>query len=275
MTRAWSDPVGPYRADQIREGEPYELSRGHRIDCMTAGGRHGTAHLVGSSVLNSDPGLAHAPAIDVGIEWNEGKNLRAPDIIAGIDVNAPGWARQAPPLAIEFADAGQDEAELRLKIAELLEFGTRLIWVVRLTGPLRVEIHEPGQPIRVVHGDGDLHAPGILQNPVPVRALIDRDAALDATLRNLLNREGYPSLAAVREEGREEGREAGREEGREAALEAALAQARAALTAQLDARGFTLSPALTTRVHTCRDLAILMRWLTRAVVSPSPEAALD
>ena len=279
MTRPWSDPVGPYRADQIREGDPYELSQGHRIDCMTAGGRHGTAHLVGSSVINSDPGLVHAPAVDVGIEWNDGKNLRAPDIIAGIDVRAPGWATQPPPLAIEFADAGQDEAQLRLKISELLEFGTRLIWVVRLTGPLRVEIHEPGQPVRIVHGDGELHAPGILQNSVPVRALIDRDTALDATFRNLLGREGYASLEAVREEGRAlglaEGREEGREEGQRETHAQALATVRAALHAQLDARGLTLSPALATRVDACRDLATLTRWLTRAVISASPEAALD
>ena len=263
MTHPWRDPVGPFRAHQIREGDPHELSQGHRIDCMTAGGRHGTAHLVGSSVINSDPGLVHAPAVDVGIEWNDGKNLRAPDIIAGIDVRAPGWATQPPPLAIEFADAGQDEAQLRLKIAELLEFGTRLIWVVRLTGPLRVEIHEPGQPVRVAHSDDLLHAPGILQNPVPVRALIDRDAALDATLHNLLTRKGYASLDAVRDEAIEQ------------SLEQSLATARAALQAQLDTRGFTLTPALRARLAACRDLAVMMRWMARAAVSATPEAALD
>ena len=173
-TRPWSDPVGPFRADQIHEGSHYELSQGHAIHCMTAGGRHGSAHIAGGAVIDTDPGLKQQAGIDVGIAWNEGKNLRAPDIVAGMDLRAPGWAKEAPPLAVEYADAGQDEGELREKIAELLAFGTRMIWVVRLTGPLRVEVHEPGVAVRVVDGDGELHARGILQNPVPVRALIDR-----------------------------------------------------------------------------------------------------
>lgn len=267
--------MGPFRADQIHEGSHYELSQGHAIHCMTAGGRHGSTQLLGGAVINSDPGLVQQAGVDVGIEWNDGKNLRAPDIVAGMDLRAPGWAKQAPPLAVEYADSGQDEAELREKITELLEFGTRMIWVVRLTGPLRVEVHEPGQPARIVHADGELHAPGILQNPVPVRALIDRDAALEATLRNLLAREGYANLDAVREEGREEGRKAGREVAERETHARSLATARTALRAQLDARGFALTPLLATRIAECHDLATLMRWLTRAVVSTSPEAALD
>lgn len=271
--------MGPFRADQIHEGSHYELSQGHAIHCMTAGGRHGSTHLLGGAVITSDPGLTQPAGVDVGIEWNDGKNLRAPDIVAGIDLHAPGWAKQAPPLAVEYADGGQDELELREKITELLEFGTRMIWVVRLTGPRRVEVHEPGQPVRVVHGDGELLAPGILQNPVPVRALFDHDAALDATLRNLLAREGYASLDAVREDGvkqgREEGREAGREEGKRETHRQALDTARAALRGHLDVRGFTLTPLLAARIDTCQDLATIMRWLTRAAVSASPEAALD
>ncbi len=46
---------------------------------------------------------------------------------------------------VEYADTGQDEADLATKIQELLAAGTRHIWVVRLTGPRRVEIHETGR----------------------------------------------------------------------------------------------------------------------------------
>jgi len=253
--------VGPFRADQIHEGSHYELSQGHAIHCMTAGGRKGSTHLLGAIVINSDPGLAQQAGVDVGIAWNDGKNLRAPDIVAGMDLRAPGWARQAPPLAVEYADGDQDEVEL----------GTRMIWVVRLTGPRRVEVHEPGQPVRVVHGDDELLAPGILQNPVPVRALFERDAALDATLRNLLAREGYASLDAVRENSRKAAREAAQRESNAQALTVV----RTALRAQLTTRGFTLTPVLTARIDACQDLVTIMRWLTRAVVSASPEAALD
>ena len=275
----YSEPVGPFRADQIREGDHYELSDGHAIHCMTAGGRHGSSHILGSTVLDTDPAVAQQAGIDVGIAWNQGKNLRAPDIVVGMDLREPGWAREAPPLAVEYADAGQDEAELAQKISELLEFGTRLIWVVRLKGPLRVEVHERGLPPRVVDGDGELLAPGILQNPVPVRALIDRTAAHEAALRNLLARKGYASLDAVREEGREagreEGREAGREEGREEGHEEAVVVARDALLGQLRARGWTLRPELAARVQACGELSTLLRWLTRAVTFDGPDAALD
>lgn len=258
----WSDPVGPFRADQIREGDHYELSDGHAIHCMTAGRRHGGAHIVGGAVLSSDPAVLESgkqAGIDVGIAWNDGKNLRAPDIVVGMDLREPGWARVPPPLAVEYADGAQDESQLALKITELLAFGTRMIWVVRLVGPLRVEVHEPGVPVRVVHADGELQAPGILRNPVPVRALIDPAAAQEATLRNLLSREGYASLDAVREEGHRD----------------AVAQTREALLAQLHARGWTLAPALAARVAACAELPVLLRWLTRAVTSDSPEAALD
>lgn len=77
----WTDPEGPFRADHITEGSPFELSNDHAIHCMTAG--------------------------------------------------------------------------------------------VRLVGPLRVEVHEPGVPVRLVGADGVLSAPGILARDVPVRALTE------------------------------------------------------------------------------------------------------
>ena len=49
-----------------------------------------------------------------------------------------------------------------------------------------------------------LAVPGILRNPIPVEALYDRAAGHRATLSNLLQREGYDSLEAVRREGRQE-----------------------------------------------------------------------
>jgi hypothetical protein len=43
----------------------------------------------------------------------------------------------------------------------------------------------------------------VLQNPVPVEALYDRSAAHEVALNNLLQREGYRDLDAVRAEGLE------------------------------------------------------------------------
>jgi hypothetical protein len=73
--------------------------------------------------------------------------------------------------------------------------------------------------MRLFRPGDELLAPGILQNAVPVEALFDRNAAHEATLRNLLQRKGYGSLDALREEGRKEGKKKGQKEGRKKGLE--------------------------------------------------------
>lgn len=198
---------GPFRADQIREGDPYELSNGHPILCMSTGRRGGRANLTGGSVLETDP-AAEAAGVNIGYS-DSSSRLRAPCVSVGPIPNQPGWATQAPPLAVEYADTGQNEQDLREKITELLAGGTKHVWVVRLGGPRRVEVYEPGKPVHLATSGDQLRAPGILQNPVDVDALYGRNAAHEAILRNLLQRKGYASLDAVREAGREEGREEG------------------------------------------------------------------
>jgi hypothetical protein len=82
--------------------------------------------------------------------------------------------------------------------------GTRFIWVVRLSGPRQVEVYEPGKPCRIVRRGQQLQAPGVLKNPIPVEALYDTDVAHRTALRNLLQRQGYADLDAVRDEARGE-----------------------------------------------------------------------
>jgi Uma2 family endonuclease len=202
---------GLYTAEQIREGEPYELSNGRLIHCESGGGRHGAENAIGASVLGSDP-EAKEVGVDTGFTWAP-KMLRAPDVAVGNVPNKPGWVKGAPHLALEYADVGQDEGELRQKIQELLEAGTRYLWVVRLTGPRRVEVFERGKAPRIVVPGEVLTAPGVLKNPVPVDALYDRDAADRVTLTNLLQRQGFEDLEAVLAKGRDEGLRAGRDEG--------------------------------------------------------------
>src|SRR5580698_1332864 len=141
-------PIGPYRAADIRPGEPYELSDGYKVECMGTGRRGSRSNLTGGMVLDTDPSAPPA-GVDAGISPVP-TMLRAPDIaVGGLDYE-PGWSPTAPPLCVEYAVRGQDEAELQKKILELLRFGTRFLWVVRMTGPRRVEVHEPGKPMRVV-----------------------------------------------------------------------------------------------------------------------------
>lgn len=186
---------GPFRAGQIRPGDPYELSHGHPILCLPTGGRGSKASGVGASVLASDPAVR-----DVGFDTGFSPapdTLRAPDLSVGEIPDEPGWVQGAPPLAVEYADTGQDEQDLAVKIQELLAAGTQLVWVVRMTGPRHVEIHTAGKDKRVARPGDELVAPGILANPVPVEALYDREAAREVILRNLLQREGYASLEDI------------------------------------------------------------------------------
>ncbi len=203
--------TGPFRANQLRDGDPYELDNGHPVECLPGSGRHAQASLNGGFALESDPAVESA-GFDAGFTPDE-ENLRAPDIAVGNVPDAPGWISGAPPLAVEYADVGQDEQNLQKKIRTLLGAGTRYVWVVRLTGPRRVEVYEPHASPSPAYPGQQLKAPGILANPVPVEALYDPDAAHETALRNLLQRRGYADLDAVREEGWEKGREEGREEG--------------------------------------------------------------
>jgi len=240
---------GPFRAEHLRSGDAYELSNGHAILCLPTGGSGSQPNRLGASVVGWDPAVTEA-GVDTGYSPEPG-TLRAPDVAVGNVPDKPGWVPGAPELAIEYADVGQDEEKLEQKIADLLAAGTRYLWVVRLTGPRRVDVHEPEKKMRTALPGQSLTAPGVLKNPVRVEALYDRDAAERATLDNLLQRRGFEDLDAVLAAGREDGRAAG------------LA---AAVIAVLEARGIRISKAVRERVERCSDAADLERWVRRAAV---------
>jgi hypothetical protein len=195
---------GPFYVDQLRDGDCYELSRGHAILCAPTGKDHGRPHHVGALPLSSDPAVRDG-GVDVGHALGP-NTLRAPDLSIGdLGAGEGPWSTVAPPLAVEYAARGQDEADLQAKISELLAAGTRFVWVVRLTGPRRVEVYEAGRPKRVRRPGDRLDAPGVLKNAPLVEALYDREAAFEQTLQNLLERKGYASLEHVREQGKAEG----------------------------------------------------------------------
>jgi Uma2 family endonuclease len=255
---------GPFRVESLRPGDPYELSNGHAVAVLPTGGRGGKSNLVGAAVLDSDPAVESA-GVDTGFTPEPG-TMRAPDIAVGNVPDRPGWVSGVPPLAVEYADTGQDEEKLREKIRDLLGAGTQYIWVVRLEGPRRVEVHTPSAKMRVVRAGGELTAPGVLQNPVPVAALYDRESAHEVTLRNLLQRKGFESLEAVQQRGREEGERRGRKEGEH---RGSLAQARASLRRVLRLRKLTLTASQQARIAESTSLPDLNRWLERAVTATS------
>jgi hypothetical protein len=181
--------------------------------------------------------------------------LRAPDLSVGDIPDQPGWVEGAPALAVEYADTGQDEKDLAVKIQELLAAGTRWVWVVRMTGLRRVEVHEAGRTMRIVHSGEELRAPGVLANPVPVEALYDRKAAQEVVLRNLLQRQGYASLEAVQAEGEAQG-------------------IRASIVAVLTARGLAVGNDLQTALARIEDPAVLRPLVPQAATAASVDDLL-
>ncbi len=250
MSEPYPTSHGPFRADQIRQGDPYELSHGHAIKCMPTGGRGSDAAATGAAVLKSDPEV-DAAGVDTGYSPSP-DTLRAPDIAVGNVPREPGWVEGVPPLAVEYADTGQDEADLTVKIRELLDAGTRWIWVVRLTGPRRVEVHEAGREMRLVRSGDQLEAPGILKNPVPVEALYDWEVGQEVTLRNLLQRHGYDGLDAVRAESEARGE---------------VESLKRSIHEVLAARGLAAGDEVRTAIASSSDAAALTRWLRRAATA--------
>ncbi len=228
---------GPFSVHQIRDGDPYELADGHPVECLPSGGRHARANVSGGLTLETDPEV-DAAGFDAGFTPDE-RNLRAPDIAVGNVPDAPGWVSGAPPLAVEYADIGQDEAGLRDKVAALLAAGTRYVWVVRLAGPRRVEVHERDGGRFVATPGQELRAPGVLRNPVPVEALYDADAAHRVALRNLLQRQGYEDLEAVLRKGWERGLREGAQRGLREGHEKGLQEGQAAMAVRLARRLIT------------------------------------
>jgi hypothetical protein len=254
------DGPGPIKAADLHPGSRYELHDGHPIYCAPTGGDGARTTIAGAEVLDTDPAVTEA-GIDAGYSPSPG-TLRAPDVSVGNVPDKMGWIQGVPPLALEYAGVGQDEAKLQLKVTDLLDAGTRFVWVVRLVGPRRVEVYEKGKPVRTLGPGEELAAPGILQNTFPVEAFYDRGTAHRLTLRNLLQRLGYSSLDEVRDEGRDEGRNEGRNEGRDEGRAAAL------LTV-LAARGIAVPEAERARIMACRETPVLEEWLRRAVSASS------
>lgn len=117
---------GPFRPEPLRPGDPYELSNGHPLGNLPSWGRGAPANLIGGLALASGAAVNSAD-VDTGYAADD-CSLRAPGLAVGHVPDTPGWVKGAPSLAVEYADTGQDEAKLPVKIRQLFTAGTRLIW---------------------------------------------------------------------------------------------------------------------------------------------------
>src|SRR5437868_10364277 len=136
------------RPDQLASADPYELARGRLVQRHPSTGLGSVKAHLAASIAGWDP-LVKQAGVDVGYAPRP-TVLRAPDVAIGNVPDEPGWIGGGPELGIELSDATRDRAELEKKIADLLDAGTRMFWVIRLDGPRRVDVYEPGKRTRSV-----------------------------------------------------------------------------------------------------------------------------
>ncbi len=98
MNRPYPSTQGPFRADQIREGDPYELAHGHAVRCLPTGGRGSEATATDAAILKSDPQVESA-GVDTGFSPTPDTSW-TPDVAVGDARILPGPCRPetlAPP----------------------------------------------------------------------------------------------------------------------------------------------------------------------------------
>lgn len=256
-------PLAPVHAYQLRAPSPFELSRGAPVACAPTTLRHAEAVQAGALVLGTDPDAVH-PMLSAGFTPDP-SILRAPDIAVGRYVGGSGWIQGAPELAVRYVETDQDPEDLARFVFELLTAGTRWVWVVRLGGPARVDVHSFAVMKQSYFSGERIPAPGVLRNPVLVDALYLRELAMDAAAVNLAQRRGFSDPEAMHAEGCKLGERRGKRAGRREGLREAIQ-----LAAQ--ARGWTLSEAQQAALRWCDDREKLEDWLAALVRAEAPDA---
>ena len=164
-----------------RDGQRHELVRGELRTMPPAGFEHGDLSQTFGLSLGlyvRTHQLGKVVAGDVGFRLTvDPDTVRAPDVafVTRERVEAagrvPGYWPGAPDLVVEVISPNDLYTEVDEKIAEWLEHGTRLVFIVN---PRRqtVAVHRPGQPVRVLGLDDVLDGEDVVPGwALPVREL--------------------------------------------------------------------------------------------------------
>jgi Uma2 family endonuclease len=137
----------------------HELVRGELRTMPPAGFEHGGVSIrIGNPLANYvlAQQLGEVVIGEVGFQLTtDPDTVRAPDVAFVAAERLPrvgvvrGWWQGAPDLAVEVISPNDLYTEVDEKVAEWLEYGTRLVFVVN---PRRrtVAVHRSGQPVRIL-----------------------------------------------------------------------------------------------------------------------------
>jgi len=93
MIKSHDQTRGPFRAAQLRSGDPYEPDDGHPIECLPSGGRHAESNARGVLILETDPDV-EAAGVDVGFTPDEHNLAHPRQLIPSLDLANGGARRQ-------------------------------------------------------------------------------------------------------------------------------------------------------------------------------------
>ena len=167
------------------DGQRYELVRGELRAMAPGGAEHGS--VAGTFHISLGP---HVRAHNLGRTYIADTGYRLttdPDTVRAPDVafvrrervedsgRVRGYWAGAPDLAVEVISPSDLYAEVDEKVAEYLEHGARLVFVVN---PRRrtVAEHRPGEPVRVLTVEDTLDGHDVVPGwSLPVRDLFEDD----------------------------------------------------------------------------------------------------
>ncbi|MDZ4768600.1 MAG: Uma2 family endonuclease [Chloroflexota bacterium] len=180
-----ADDLWEISHDPDRQQFRYELSGGVLIEMAPAGGLHGG---IASNILVAIENhirpnkLGKTTAAETGF-WlgrtDEGRHVvRAPDVgfIAALRVPKgglpDGYFQGAPDLAVEVVSSNDRIDEIEGKLADYLDFGTRMIWIV-YPKTQTIQVYTAAE-IRRLTADDTLDGGDVLPGfALPVRALFE------------------------------------------------------------------------------------------------------
>lgn len=168
------------RLHQGGENQRLELVQGEIVEIAPTGGQHGLVTMeLGRLIANyaREQGLGFVAGAETGfILATKPDTVRAADVsfITKDRLPRPVPVRffpLAPDLAVEVVSPSDVAQDVRRKVIDFLQAGTRLVWVV-YPDTHTVDVYRPAQDVRVVEATGTLHGEDVLPGfELPLREL--------------------------------------------------------------------------------------------------------
>jgi hypothetical protein len=231
---------------------------------------HGTRHSKVSALLEAYATAAYDVASDMLTRTSEDDDF-APDASVFLEERDEDGGRRTEELAFEVVST-ESLGHAGRKAEKLVQRGVRRVFAVDVARRRAFEWSRETAGWRMLEHDQSIDDAAFV-TPLPLDALVHAAKADDAMARALLAKKNPVLQAALnktRSDGLSEGKAEGLAEGKAEGLAEGKAEGLAeALLAVLVGRGLTVRPEERERIVAERSVAVLNRWLARAIACGS------